>query len=55
MYLGATVSTRYREPVSCVTLDLTEEGKNDPLLTGFPDRISVLLGHKEACDTVPVV
>ncbi len=53
MYLGATVSTRYREPVGCVTLDLTEEGKNDPLLTGFPDRISVLLGHKEACDTVP--
>jgi GMP synthase (glutamine-hydrolysing) len=52
-YLGASVSSRYREPVSCVTLDLTEEGKNDPLLAGFPDRISVLLGHKEACDTLP--
>ena len=24
-----------------------------PLLLDFPDRISVLLGHKEACDTTP--
>ncbi len=34
-------------------LALTEDGKSDPLLVGFPDRISVLLGHKEACDTTP--
>ena len=53
MYLGASVSSRYREPVSCVTLELTGEGKNDPLLTGFPERIAVLVGHKEACDTTP--
>ncbi|HSR63467.1 MAG TPA: glutamine amidotransferase [Gammaproteobacteria bacterium] len=53
MYLGASVSTRYREPVSCVMLDITGEGKNDPLLTGFPKRIAVLVGHKEACDTTP--
>lgn len=53
MYLGASISSRYREPVGCVTLDLTGEGKNDPLLTDFPDRIAVLVGHKEACDTTP--
>ena len=52
-YLGASVSTRYAEAVGCVTLGLTREGKNDPLLSGFPDRISVLLGHKEACDATP--
>jgi GMP synthase (glutamine-hydrolysing) len=52
-YLGTPISRRYREPVSCVKLDITEEGKTDPLLSGFPDQISVLLGHKEACDSVP--
>jgi len=52
-YLGTTISQRYGEPVSCVTLDITEQGKQDPLLQGFPDQIEVMLGHKEACDTVP--
>lgn len=52
-YLGTTISTRYGEAVGCAALDITEAGKADPLLSGFPDKISVLLGHKEACDTVP--
>lgn len=52
-YLGAPISTRFGEPVSCVRLDLTEDGKKDALLSGFPDQISVLEGHKEACDTLP--
>ena len=52
-YLGTTISQRYREPVGDVTLAITEQGKLDPLLQGFPDQIDVLLGHKEACDTVP--
>ncbi len=52
-YLGATISTKYPEAVGCTTLELTSDGKNDPLLSGFPDKIPVLLGHKEACETVP--
>jgi GMP synthase (glutamine-hydrolysing) len=52
-YLGASVSTRYREAVGCVTLDTTDEGQRDPLLAGFPGQIDVLLGHKEAVDTTP--
>ena len=52
-YLGTSISTRYGEPVGCATLDITEAGKTDPLLAGFPDKVTVLLGHKEACDTVP--
>lgn len=52
-YLGAPISTLYGEAVSCATVDITEEGKKDPLLAGFPDRISVLLGHKEACNNTP--
>lgn len=52
-YLGTSISTHYGEPVGCVSLTITEEGKNDALLSGFPDEIFVLLGHKEACDTTP--
>lgn len=52
-YLGTSISTRYGEAVGCAKLDITEAGKTDPLLSGFPEQINVLLGHKEACDTVP--
>lgn len=52
-YLGTSISTRYGEAVGCAQLDITEAGKADPLLSGFPEQINVLLGHKEACDTVP--
>jgi len=53
-YLGTSISTKYSETVSCATLDITEAGKQDKLLAGFPEQIDVLLGHKEACDTTPV-
>jgi len=52
-YLGTSISGQYNEAVGCAELTITAEGKNDPLLQGFPDSIKVLLGHKEACDTVP--
>ena len=52
-YLGAPISTRFGEPVGCVTVTLTEAGKQDKLLTGMPEQIDVLLGHKEAVDTTP--
>ena len=52
-YLGTSISRQYGEAVGCVSLTLTEAGKQDPLLHGFPDQIHVLLGHKEACDQVP--
>ncbi|MDH5324712.1 MAG: glutamine amidotransferase [Gammaproteobacteria bacterium] len=52
-YLGTSISTRYGEPVSCVTLTITEAGRLDKLLQGFPPQIDVLLGHKEAVDSTP--
>jgi len=52
-YLGTSISIRYGEAVGCAKLDITEAGKADPLLSGFPEQINVLLGHKEACDAVP--
>lgn len=53
VHLGTSISRRYGEPVGCVSLRLTEQGRLDPLLAGLPDTIEVLLGHKEACDEVP--
>jgi len=52
-YLGTRISRQYGEPVGCFPVHLTEEGRRDPLLAGFPDTIQTLLGHKEACDEVP--
>lgn len=52
-YCGSTISTRYGEAVGGVDIQLTDAGKQDPLLQGFPDTFRVLLGHKEACDAVP--
>jgi len=52
-YLGTRISTRYAEAVGCVSLDITEAGRSDKLLRGFPAQIDVLLGHKEAVDTTP--
>ncbi len=52
-FLGTSISRLYGEAVGCVSLTLTAEGKQDPLLEGFPDCINALLGHKEACDSLP--
>ena len=52
-YLGATISSRFAEPVGGATIQLTEEGRRDRLLENFPDSFRVLLGHKEACDYTP--
>ena len=53
-HLGTSISTMYGETVGCVAINITEEGKKDAPLTGFPDQISVLLRHKEACDITPI-
>jgi GMP synthase (glutamine-hydrolysing) len=52
-YLGASISKRYGEAVGCVSLGITEEGAKDALLRDFPQKVDVLLGHKEACDALP--
>jgi len=52
-YLGTSISTKYSEAISCVTLDITDAAREDALLAGFPEQIDVLLGHKEACDATP--
>ncbi|MBD0779167.1 glutamine amidotransferase [Maribacter sp. ANRC-HE7] len=52
-YCGATISTTYSEPIGSVDVRITEEGKEDPLLKNLPETFSALVGHKEACDSIP--
>jgi GMP synthase (glutamine-hydrolysing) len=52
-YLDTPISSRYAEPVGGVRVTLTDDGRRDPLLAGFPEQIDVLCGHKEACDRLP--
>ncbi len=52
-YLGTSISGKYAEPVGGATIQLTAQGRSDPLLKGLADSFRVLLGHKEACDFTP--
>jgi len=52
-YCGATISTKYSEPQSSVTVTVTGEGEKDALLIGLPKQFLAFVGHKEACDNVP--
>lgn len=53
-YCGATISRTYSEPVGIVQVSKTKDGQEDPLLNGLPTQFSAFVGHKEACDQVPV-
>ena len=52
-YCGATISNKYAEPLRSVEVWVTDEGAEDALLKGLPKKFSALVGHKEACDTIP--
>jgi GMP synthase (glutamine-hydrolysing) len=52
-YCGTSISGKYAETLRSVELCVTKEGAEDPLLKGLPMKFSALVGHKEACDTVP--
>jgi GMP synthase (glutamine-hydrolysing) len=50
---GAAVDRRYSEPVGCVTVTLTREGRLDPLLCVLPETFDAFVGHKEAISRLP--
>ena len=50
---GGVVSKRYGEPVGCVRVTLTAQGRDDPLLRELPDEFDAFTGHKEALDEPP--
>ena len=53
-YCGTKISEKFSEPVGSVSVSITDEGKEDPILKGLPETFNALVGHKEACDEVPV-
>jgi len=52
-YCGTPISGKYSEEIGSATVNITEEGKKDPLLQGLPYTFDAMVGHKEACDKVP--
>ena len=51
--VGSPLSRTYGETPSCITVQVSPEGKADPLFAGMPDSFSTLVGHVEAADAVP--
>jgi len=53
-HLGAEVSRRrWSEPVGPVEVEVTDDGRADPLLKDMPTRFEALVGHKEATQELP--
>jgi GMP synthase (glutamine-hydrolysing) len=51
--VGGAVDRTYGEPVSCVTVTLTDAGRADPLFKVLPESFSAFVGHKEAVTQLP--
>jgi GMP synthase (glutamine-hydrolysing) len=50
---GGVVDRRYAEPVGAVSVTLTAEGQQDPLLGALPTTFDAFTGHKEAISHLP--
>jgi GMP synthase (glutamine-hydrolysing) len=50
---GAVVGKQHAEPVGCVRVTLTSEGRRDALLAGLPASFDAFTGHKEAISRLP--
>ena len=53
IHQGGVVDRTYGEPVSTTTIEITAEGRDDPLLAGIPNTFDAFVGHKEALSTPP--
>ncbi|GAA1752919.1 glutamine amidotransferase [Agromyces humatus] len=53
LVLGGTVGTLHGEETAAVEIELTPDGRSDPLVGVLPDRFEALVGHKEATDRLP--
>lgn len=52
-FCGVNITSKYKEPISAVDIKLTDDGKKDKLLEGVVGEFRAMVGHKEACDTLP--
>jgi GMP synthase (glutamine-hydrolysing) len=55
VHQGAIVDRTYGEPVSGIDVELTDAGREDPLVraSGVPDSFLAFVGHKEAVHVLP--
>jgi len=53
VHQGGVVDRTYAEPISAVTVSLSDDGRADPLLAGMPPEFDAFVGHKEACSVLP--
>ncbi|MDO4919161.1 glutamine amidotransferase [Kocuria sp.] len=53
IHQGAVVDHTQHEDVGPITVTLTEEGMQDPLLAGMPREFSAYVGHKEGTRVLP--
>ncbi|MGE0220539.1 glutamine amidotransferase [Mycolicibacterium sp.] len=51
--VGAVVDRGHSEPVGAITVELTDDGRRDPLFAGLPDTFDAFGGHKEAASALP--
>ncbi|CAN3129260.1 glutamine amidotransferase [Mycobacterium sp. smrl_JER01] len=51
--VGAVIDRSYSEPVGGVTVQLTDDGRRDPLFAGLPATFDAFGGHKEAASQLP--
>lgn len=52
--LGAEVSKeKYSEVTGGIDVELTDEGRADPLFSSIPSTFRAFVGHKEACQNIP--
>ena len=52
-HIGAVVDRRHAEPVGAVSITLTRDGHQDPLLAALPATFDAFVGHKEAISVLP--
>jgi GMP synthase (glutamine-hydrolysing) len=53
LHQGAVIDRTYGEGLGGVTISLTAEGLQDPLLKGLPEQFTAFTGHKEGCTVLP--
>ncbi|MGZ8802268.1 MAG: glutamine amidotransferase [Mycobacterium sp.] len=51
--VGAVVDRAHSEPVGAVTVELSADGRADPLFAGLPEAFDAFGGHKEAASSLP--
>ncbi|MEZ2121286.1 MULTISPECIES: glutamine amidotransferase [unclassified Corynebacterium] len=50
---GGIIDRHYGEKPRCILVDVTDEGRGDPILDGLPHRFPTIVGHKEATRELP--